>query len=75
MYLKQDDPRVAFLDNYRNYTNKPLEMEGKIMNYIGQPYKDFLELQYSKISALFDRAEKEQAEVSDIEGNKVVITQ
>jgi ABC-type Fe3+-hydroxamate transport system substrate-binding protein len=75
MYLQHDDSRITFLDDYKNYTNKPPEMEGKIINYIGQPYRNFITPHMERLSALFDKAEKEKAEVSDEYGNNVFITQ
>lgn len=75
MLLDSKDPRIAYLDDYKKYTNKPPQMEGKIINHLGLRYKDFLEPLADIIKNLFDKAEAENAEVSDEEGNKVMITQ
>lgn len=75
MFLKKTDPRYQFLGDYRDYKNKPSQMEGKIINYMGKPYKKIIDVHLARLTALFDKAEKERAEVSDEFGNSVFITQ
>lgn len=75
MYLRPDDPKKPFLDDYKKYNNKPPQMEGKIINYIGKPYQSFLQQRYELLAKLFDEVELASAPVTDELGNSVVITQ